>query len=111
VAAAPAIDGLFRALADPTRRRVLERLAAGPASVGELAEPFQMALPSFVAHLAVLEGAKLVRSQKNGRVRTYRLEPDRLADAENWLAKQRDTWRRRLDRLDEYLLKMKENAE
>jgi DNA-binding transcriptional ArsR family regulator len=107
-AATASLDGVFRALADPTRRQVLERLASGPASVGELAKPFDMALPSFVEHLAVLERSKLVRSQKKGRVRTYRLEAERLATAENWLARQRSLWERRLKQLDEYLQTMKE---
>jgi DNA-binding transcriptional ArsR family regulator len=98
------IDTVFRALADPTRRRVLERLSQRPASVSELAAPFEMALPSFVEHLAVLEGCGLVRSQKTGRVRMYRLAPKRLRLAEDWLARQRDLWERRLDQLDEYMI-------
>ena len=98
------MDGLFRALADPTRRRVLERLSRGSASVGELAQPFPMALPSFVQHLGVLEGCGLVRSRKRGRVRTYELAPKRLRQAEDWLARQRALWERRLDQLDAYLL-------
>src|SRR5918996_4312447 len=75
---ARSIDGVFRALSDPTRRHVLERLNRSPASVSELAAPFDMALPSFVQHLRVLEGCGLVRSRKTGRVRTYRLAPQRL---------------------------------
>ncbi|TIT54341.1 MAG: winged helix-turn-helix transcriptional regulator, partial [Mesorhizobium sp.] len=82
----PPIDGIFRALADPTRRRVVERLNKSPTSVGELAQPFDMALPSFIEHLKVLEGCGLVRSQKTGRVRTYRLAPEPLKLAEDWLA-------------------------
>lgn len=101
------IDNVFRALADPTRRHVLERLSRSPASVGELAEPFDMALPSFVAHLRVLEESGLVRSQKTGRVRTYRLAPKRLKLAEDWLSQQRSLWARRLDQLDNYLLELK----
>ncbi|HEX2890679.1 metalloregulator ArsR/SmtB family transcription factor [Vineibacter terrae] len=103
-AALSPIDGVFRALADPTRRRVLERLSRSPASVSELAAPFDMALPSFVEHLGILERSGLVRSQKKGRVRTYQLAPRRLRLAEDWLARQRDLWERRLDQLDDYLM-------
>jgi DNA-binding transcriptional ArsR family regulator len=104
------IDGVFRALADPTRRHVLERLGRSPASVSELAKPFDMALPSFMEHLKILEGYGLVRSGKSGRVRTYRLVPKRLQQAEDWLAKQRTFWTTRLDQLDSYLLEMKEKT-
>jgi DNA-binding transcriptional ArsR family regulator len=104
----PPIDGVFRALSDPTRRRVLERLSSSPASVSELAAPFDMALPSFVEHLKVLEGSGLVRSQKTGRIRTYQLVPERIRLAEDWLTKQRKIWERRLDQLDDYLTKLKE---
>jgi DNA-binding transcriptional ArsR family regulator len=106
--AALAIDQTLKALADPTRRRVIERLSRGTASVSELAEPFDMALPSFVQHLKVLETSGLVRSEKVGRVRTFHLAPKRLQAAEDWLGKQRSLWERRLDRLDEYLLSMKD---
>ncbi|HEX7005867.1 MAG TPA: metalloregulator ArsR/SmtB family transcription factor [Alphaproteobacteria bacterium] len=102
------LDGVFRALSDPTRRRVLERLGRSPASVSELAAPFDMALPSFVEHLRILERCGLVRSRKTGRVRTYRLVPERLKPAEDWLAKQRTLWERRLDQLDAYLIELKE---
>jgi DNA-binding transcriptional ArsR family regulator len=102
------IDGVFRALSDPTRRQVLERLSRSPASVSELAEPFDMALPSFVEHLRVLEDSGLVQSRKAGRVRTYQLAPKRLKLAEDWLTKQRTLWERRLDQLDAYLLELKE---
>lgn len=102
------IDGVFRALSDPTRRLVLERLSSSPASVSELAQPFDMALPSFVEHLRVLEGCGLVSSQKTGRVRTYRLAPERLRLAEDWLVNQRVLWERRLDRFDEYVTELKE---
>lgn len=101
------IDGVFRALADPTRRHVLERLRRSPASVSELAAPFDMALPSFVEHLRVLESGGLVRSEKVGRVRTYELAPERLKLAEDWLVRQRMLWERRLDQLDEYLIELK----
>lgn len=92
----------------PTRRHVLERLSRSPASVSELARPFDMALPSFVEHLRVLEGCGLVRSKKIGRVRTYRLVPKRLKLAEDWLGRQRALWERRLDQLDAYLIDLKE---
>jgi DNA-binding transcriptional ArsR family regulator len=102
------IDGVFRALSDPTRRQVLERLSRSPASVSELASPFEMALPSFLEHLKVLESSGLVRSRKKGRVRTYQLAPGRLRLAENWLSKQRALWEQRLDQLDSYLMELKE---
>ncbi|GAB4361637.1 MAG: metalloregulator ArsR/SmtB family transcription factor [Bryobacter sp.] len=103
------VDAVFRALADPTRRMVLERLSRGPASVTELASPFSLALPSFLQHMKVLEEGGLVRSKKQGRVRTYQLEAKRLQLAERWLARQRSLWEKRLDQLDQYLLSMKEN--
>ncbi|TPL91779.1 metalloregulator ArsR/SmtB family transcription factor [Mesorhizobium sp. B2-3-12] len=104
----PPIDGIFRALADPTRRRVVERLNRSPASVSELAQPFEMALPSFIDHLKILEGCGLVRSQKTGRVRTYELAPEPLKLAESWLAEQRALWERRLDQFDAYVMTLKE---
>jgi DNA-binding transcriptional ArsR family regulator len=103
------LDRVFRALGDPTRRAVLNRLGVGPAPVSELARPFNMALPSFTQHLDVLEQSGLVRSRKAGRVRTYRLVPQRLQAAERWMSKQRALWERRLDQLDSYLLELKEN--
>ena len=110
-AAAKTVDGVFRALSDTTRRKVVERLSRSPAAVSELAAPFDMALPSFVQHLRVLEGAGLVESEKVGRVRTYRLVPRRLQVAEDWLAQRREVWERRLDQLDDYLLKLKESKQ
>jgi DNA-binding transcriptional ArsR family regulator len=104
------VDHVFRALSDPTRRHVLERLSRSAASVSELAQPFEMALPSFLQHLRVLEESGLVRSHKKGRVRTYELSPKRLKLAEDWLARQRSLWERRLDQLDAYLLDMKEQS-
>jgi len=104
------IDSVFRALSDPTRRHVLERLSRSPASVSELAAPFDMALPSFVQHMSILEESGLVRSRKTGRVRTYQLAPKRMQLAENWLAQQRTLWNRRLDQLDDYLLDLKEKT-
>jgi DNA-binding transcriptional ArsR family regulator len=105
---AAAADVVFQALANPTRRRVLERLSAGPATVTELAEPFNMALPSFVQHLSVLEQSKLVKSKKRGRIRTYEIAPERFAVVEDWLATQRRIWEARLDRFDEYVKHLKE---
>lgn len=103
----PRLDRVFQALGDPTRRAVLERLSGGPASVGELAKPFKMALPSFTQHLNVLEDCGLVRSRKEGRVRTYSLDPRPLKAAEGWMTEQRALWERRLDQLDAFLLLMK----
>ena len=98
------LNRVFHALADPTRRRVLERLNQGSASVKELAEPFDMALPSFMKHLRVLEQTALVRSQKVGRVRTYSIQPVEMQKASGWLNDQLKMWEKRLDQLDEYAL-------
>jgi DNA-binding transcriptional ArsR family regulator len=103
-----ATDAVFHALSNPTRRRVLERLSAGPASVSELAEPFDMQLPSFVQHLSVLERSRLVKSRKRGRVRTYEIAPERFRVVEGWLADRRQEWEARLDRFDQYVEKLKE---
>ena len=97
------LDGVFQALADPTRRAVLQRLSRGTAPVSLLAEPFDMALPSFLQHLKVLEGCGLVRSRKSGRVRTFQIAPEPLRTAENWMSGQRALWERRLDQLDRFL--------
>lgn len=97
------LDLVFRALGDPTRRAVLERLADGPSPTINLAEPFEMALPSFMQHLDVLERCDLVSSAKMGRVRTYRLTPASLQEAETWMTRQRNLWERRLDQLDHHL--------
>jgi DNA-binding transcriptional ArsR family regulator len=103
------LDQVFQALADPTRRAVLQRLSDGAASTLELAGPFDMALPSFTQHLGMLEKFGLVRSRKSGRVRTYELAPKRLQAAEDWILNRRKLWERRLDQLDAYVLTMKEN--
>lgn len=97
------LNRIFHGLSDPTRRAVLERLSGGPAAVSDLAQPFNMALPSFLQHLGVLEACGLVHSTKEGRVRTYRLAPLTLRQAEGWLEQQRTHWERRLDQLDDYL--------
>jgi DNA-binding transcriptional ArsR family regulator len=97
------VDLLFQALADPSRRSMVDRLTRGPASVSELARPFAMSLPAVVQHLHVLEASGLVRSEKVGRVRTCRIEPAALAQAEGWISERRRMWERRLDRLGEYL--------
>jgi DNA-binding transcriptional ArsR family regulator len=102
------LNSVFQALADPTRRAVLERLGGGPATVSELAQPFKMALPSFTQHLDALENCGLVRSSKTGRVRTYQLAPEPLMVAEQWMVRQRAIWERRLDQLDNYLGDLKE---
>jgi DNA-binding transcriptional ArsR family regulator len=99
---APPAD-VFRALSDPTRIAVVERLGIGPASTSELATPSGISLPSFTEHLALLERVGLVTSSKQGRVRTYRLTPEPLEQAGAWLADQRAHWKRRLDQLDGYL--------
>ncbi len=100
-------DDVFHALANPTRRRVLELLTRGPATVSELAAPFDMRLPSFVQHLGILERSRLVKSRKAGRVRTYELSPERLGVAEGWLTARRREWEQRLDRLDRYVMQLK----
>jgi DNA-binding transcriptional ArsR family regulator len=102
------VDEVFHALSNPTRRKVVERLSAGPATVSELAAPFDMQLPSFVQHLSVLEQSRLVTSTKNGRVRTYALAPERFKVVDDWLAERRQVWEARLDRFDEYVKQLKE---
>src|ERR1700722_8270275 len=97
------LDQAFQALADPTRRAIVERLVLGSASVSELKRPLDMSLPAVMQHLAVLESSGLVVSQKSGRVRTCRINPAALAEAERWIAERRLEWERRLDRLGEYL--------
>jgi DNA-binding transcriptional ArsR family regulator len=97
------IDRLMHALADPTRRRIVERLGTGPASVTTIAAPLPMSLPAVVQHLSVLESCGLVASEKVGRVRTCRLEVERLETVQDWIAARRRTWERRLDRLGDVL--------
>jgi len=104
-------DDVFHALSNSTRRKILERLSVGPATVSDLAAPFDMKLPSFVQHLSVLEESRLVKSKKRGRVRTYEIAPDRFKVAEDWLTERRQMWESRLDRFDAYVkhLKQKES--
>ena len=97
------LDLAFQALADPARRGMLERLTLGPASVSELARPFDMSLSAIVQHLKVLEAGGLVRTEKVGRVRTCQIEPAALSAAEGWINQRRTTWERRFDRLEQYL--------
>lgn len=99
----PTLSALFHALGDATRRDMLERLALGPAAVTDLAQPTGLALPTVLRHLAVLEAAGLIETQKTGRTRHCRALPDRLAPATDWLARQRRLWEERLDRLDAFL--------
>ena len=100
-------DDVFYALSNSTRRKVLEQLSTGPATVSELAAPFDMKLPSFVQHLSVLEQSRLVKSKKRGRVRTYEIAPERFRAAEDWLTSRRRLWEARLDQLDQYVRKLK----
>jgi DNA-binding transcriptional ArsR family regulator len=105
------VDRVFRALSDPTRRSVVERLGMSPASVSDLADAFDMALPSFVQHLRILEESGVVRSSKKGRVRTYRIAPEGLRLADRWLDRQRALWERRLDQLDSYVTELNREEE
>ena len=98
------LDGIFLALADPTRRAVLGRLGRGPASITELAKPFDMALPSFMKHIRVLESTGLIRTRKTGRIRTCAIEKKPFAAVESGLAAQRTIWEGRTDRLEQFVL-------
>jgi DNA-binding transcriptional ArsR family regulator len=97
------LDLMFQALADPSRRIMVERLSRGPASVSELARPLAMSLPAVVQHLQVLEASGLIRSEKVGRVRTCHIEWAALQTAEEWMLERRKTWEHRLDRLGDFL--------
>jgi DNA-binding transcriptional ArsR family regulator len=101
------LDLTFQALADPTRRAMVERLSRGPASVSDLARPLAMSLPAVMQHLAVLEGSGLVLSEKHGRVRMCRIEPRALSLAEQWIEARRSEWENRLDRLGDFLAETK----
>jgi len=105
-----ALDRVFHALSDPSRRAMVHRLSRGPASVSELAEPLDMTLAAVVQHLQVLEDSGVVRTEKIGRVRTCRIEPAVLAGAEDWIAKRRALWERRLDRLGDLLAERKKQS-
>lgn len=97
------LDLCFSALGDPTRRMILQRLARGEATVSELAQHHDMALPSFMEHLKKLEAANLVTSKKEGRTRTCQLAPDAFTPAKGWLSEQSAIWEGRLDRFDDYI--------
>ncbi|MDH4982478.1 metalloregulator ArsR/SmtB family transcription factor [Hyphomicrobium sp. D-2] len=105
------LDQTFSALADPTRRAIVARLAEGEASVGQLARPFAMALPSLMKHIRVLETGGLVETEKRGRVRTCRLKPAGMQSVETWLAEQRAIWGARLDRLEAYAMALEQATE
>jgi DNA-binding transcriptional ArsR family regulator len=102
---------LFHALADPTRRSILTRLATAPAPVTELAAPTGLSLPTVMRHLSVLEEAGLIATAKDGRVRTCAIVPEALAPMRSWLDDQRALWEARLDRLDAYVMKLMEERE
>lgn len=97
------LDDLFQALADPTRRAVLSRLGSGPATVGELAEPFDMTLPSFMKHIHLLERSGWISTRKVGRVRACTIERSNLDVADHWLQDQRAVWESRTDRLEQFV--------
>ena len=97
------LDKSFAALADPTRRALIERLSAGPASVSDLAAPFPVSLAAVMQHLKVLEDSGLVTSHKQGRVRTCQVDPKMLNAVERWVADRRVMWEQRLERLDKFL--------
>ncbi|MCR9213615.1 MAG: metalloregulator ArsR/SmtB family transcription factor [Proteobacteria bacterium] len=107
----PALDGVFHALADPTRRAVIEQLGRSPATVSELAVPFDMALPSFMKHIGVLEDSGLISSKKVGRVRTCQIKQKTLTEAETWLEEQRAVWEGRADRLAAYVENLSSDEE
>jgi DNA-binding transcriptional ArsR family regulator len=104
------LDLAFQALADPTRRAMIERLSLSPVSVSDLARPLAMSLPAVMQHLAVLESSGLVVSEKLGRVRTCRLQPQALSAAQSWIEARRAEWERRLDRLGHYLTELTDNG-
>jgi DNA-binding transcriptional ArsR family regulator len=105
------LDLTFAALADPTRRAILERLAEGETSVNELARPFHMSLPAVSKHLKVLERAGLISRSRRAQVRPARLEPAALKEASDWLEEYRELWEGRMDRLDAYLRRMAADKE
>jgi DNA-binding transcriptional ArsR family regulator len=97
------LDRAYQALGDATRRAMMERLATGPATVSELAAPLPMSLPAVMQHLKVLEESGLVKSEKQGRVRTCRVAPEMLSAAERWISERRQMWEHNLDRLGQFL--------
>ncbi len=97
------VDRVFHALAEPTRRAIVERLSAGPSSVSDLAKPFDMTLAAIVQHLQVLEESGVIRTEKVGRTRTCRIEPAGLRVAAQWISERRALWEHRLDRLGDVL--------
>jgi DNA-binding transcriptional ArsR family regulator len=101
------LDAAFYALADPTRRAVLGRLGRGDATISELAAPFDMALPSFMKHIGVLERSRLIVSRKNGRVRTCALDREGIIAAERWFGEQHLLWQTRYSKLDNLLASIK----
>jgi DNA-binding transcriptional ArsR family regulator len=103
------LDLMYAALSDGSRRTMVDRLSRGPATVKQLAEPLTMSLPAVLQHLRVLEDSGLVRSEKVGRVRTCRLEPAALQQAEQWIADRRAGWVSRLDRLEDFLKEETDN--
>ena len=105
----PQLDQMFQALSDPTRRAVFSRLMQGPAPVSELAQPFAMALPTLMGHLAKLEKGGLIVTEKQGRSRICRAEPAAMAPARDWIEDQRALWQGRLDRLEDFLETMTED--
>ena len=107
----PQLDRAFQALADPVRRGMLARLSRGSASVSDLARPLSISLPAVLQHLKALEASGLVRSQKRGRIRTVRLEPKALSAAESWIAERRREWEAQLDRLEDYVAKLKADGD
>jgi DNA-binding transcriptional ArsR family regulator len=105
------LDLMFHALADPTRRVMVERLSEGPATVSDLAQPFAMSLSAVVQHLQMLEASGLVRSAKVGRVRTCSIDPDALSKAEDWITGRRRSWETKLDRLGDFLAEQPETPD
>ena len=105
------LDQVFQALADPTRRAIVERLVGGSASVSDLAAPFDVSLSAIVQHINLLEGSGLVRTSKAGRTRTVELDRKRLDTAERWFARHRERWEQRLDRLGDLLAEEDRDAD
>jgi DNA-binding transcriptional ArsR family regulator len=104
------LDATFAALADPTRRAVVSRLAKGQATVNELAKPFDMTLPAFSKHLKVLERAGLIEKGREAQFRPCRLKPEALTEATDWLEQHRKVWEGRLDRLEAFVKQVQQNA-